>query len=231
MFSFYGSKSKIIKYYPAPKYSVIIEPFAGSARYSLEYWNNDIILIEKDWKIYRVWSYLKTAHAERILSLPDVPNATRLDTITGWNKLTEPEQWLIGFCSNGGSATPKNVSGRHSFNSWNKDKIRIARDLYKIRHWQIFWGSYETIPFSNNKHTWFIDPPYVKAGKWYKEHDIDYSKLGEWCKSRNGQIMVCEQEGADWLPFKQFRDISFTHFKNDEDKKRKTKEVMWYEEN
>jgi site-specific DNA-adenine methylase len=33
MFSYYGSKSKIIDHYPAPKFNKIIEPFAGSARY------------------------------------------------------------------------------------------------------------------------------------------------------------------------------------------------------
>ena len=30
MFSYYGSKSKIVNYYPPPKYSKIIEPFCGS---------------------------------------------------------------------------------------------------------------------------------------------------------------------------------------------------------
>jgi site-specific DNA-adenine methylase len=35
MFSYYGSKSKIVKYYPCPAHDKIIEPFAGSARYSL----------------------------------------------------------------------------------------------------------------------------------------------------------------------------------------------------
>jgi len=34
MFSYYGSKSKIVDYYPPPKHKRIIEPFAGSARYT-----------------------------------------------------------------------------------------------------------------------------------------------------------------------------------------------------
>jgi len=37
MFSYYGSKKKIVKYYPEPVHDVIIEPFAGAAWYSLEY--------------------------------------------------------------------------------------------------------------------------------------------------------------------------------------------------
>ena len=47
MFSYYGSKSKLVDYYPPPKFDKIIEPFAGSARYSLKYWQNDILLIDK----------------------------------------------------------------------------------------------------------------------------------------------------------------------------------------
>ena len=60
-------------------------------------------------------------------------------------------------------------------------------------------GSYEDI--QNQPATWFIDPPYQKMGFYYKHKDIDYNHLSEWCLSRDGQIIVCENEGADWLPF------------------------------
>ncbi len=42
MFSYYGSKSKIVKHYPPPEYDTIIEPFAGSARYALMYYNKNV---------------------------------------------------------------------------------------------------------------------------------------------------------------------------------------------
>jgi hypothetical protein len=58
MFSYYGSKSKIVDYYPPPKYKRIIEPFAGSARYSLKYWQNDVLLVDKYPVIVEVWNYL-----------------------------------------------------------------------------------------------------------------------------------------------------------------------------
>ena len=35
MFYYYGRKKQIAKYYPEPKYDTIVEPFAGSAAYSL----------------------------------------------------------------------------------------------------------------------------------------------------------------------------------------------------
>ena len=34
--------------------------------------------------------------------------------------------------------------------------------------------------------------------------------LSEWCRSRRGQVMVCENEGARWLPFRPFRSIQST---------------------
>ena len=53
MFSYYGSKSKIIKHYPKPTTLKIREPFAGSARYSEMYWETpDIILVEKFEKVF-----------------------------------------------------------------------------------------------------------------------------------------------------------------------------------
>jgi len=70
MFSYYGSKSKIVDYYPPPKHKRIIEPFAGSARYSLKYWQNDVLLVDKYPVIIEVWNYLKNASVNDILKLP-----------------------------------------------------------------------------------------------------------------------------------------------------------------
>lgn len=50
MFSYYGSKSKIIRYYSEPKHDIIIEPFAGSAQYAFKYWDKQVTLIEKNKK-------------------------------------------------------------------------------------------------------------------------------------------------------------------------------------
>ena len=58
-------------------------------------------------------------------------------------------------------------------------------------------------------------------GKYYKYNNIDYRHLAEWCKSRKG---LCEQEGADWLPFKPFRSIKACAGKY---RKGKSKEVIY----
>ena len=61
MFSYYGSKSKIVHLYPTPKFDKIIEPFAGSARYSLRFWQKDILLVDKSELVIEVWHYLQNA--------------------------------------------------------------------------------------------------------------------------------------------------------------------------
>jgi len=43
MWGYYGSKSKIIDFYPEPKEDKIIEPFAGTAQYALKFWEKDAI--------------------------------------------------------------------------------------------------------------------------------------------------------------------------------------------
>lgn len=198
MFSYYGSKSKVVKYYPKPIYGKIIEPFAGTARYSLLYFEHDILLVDKYKVIVDVWKYLQQASERDILSLPDVNKGDDIRKMG----LDEGARMLIGFCINGGSITPKNIGTeniKRHFNSWNKDKLRIAKNLYKIRHWKIELGSYETI--QNEKATWFIDPPYQFGGRLYIENNVNYQELSNWCKSREGQVIVCENTKANWLPF------------------------------
>lgn len=225
MFSFFGSKSKIVNLYPEPKYDSIIEPFCGSARYSLKYFEKDIWIYDIDPVIIGVWKYLQKASPKDILSLPDVPNATVLESIDGFSQLAQEEKWLIGFCSNGGSAQPKHVSGRHNFNSFNLDKIRISKNLYKIKHWHIVQACYDEI--LNRDATWFIDSPYIDKGKYYKHNKINYDHLSKWCLSRKGCIIVCEAGSATWMNFRPLREIPFTHYKKGDNKGKKTLELIW----
>lgn len=59
--------------------------------------------------------------------------------------------------------------------------------------------------------TWFIDPPYKgEAGRLYRHHSIDYAALAGWCRSRRGQVIVCERQGASWLPFLPLTTVKAT---------------------
>jgi hypothetical protein len=203
MWSYYGRKKKIIKYYPEPKHSTIIEPFAGTASYAYEYFDRDVILVDAYDVIIKIWKYLQNASENDILSLPDVENAEFIGD--KYSYLCQEERWLIGFCINNGSQRPKHTAGRMNFNSWSRDKIRIANDLYKIKHWNFVLGDYRSI--KNIKATWFIDPPY-KFQKLYTVNSINYDDLSVWCGDRVGQVIVCEQLGATWMDFSPLVSLS-----------------------
>lgn len=85
---------------------------------------------------------------------------------------------------------------------WNrrlKSKL-LDEVLPKVAHWLPMSDHFRDIP--DIAATWFVDPPYANAaGNRYRTHDVDFVELGAWCRSRKGQVIVCENEGADWLPF------------------------------
>ncbi len=138
MFSYFGSKSKLVKHYPKPLYGTIIEPFAGSARYALMYWEKKIILIEKNKTIFDIWNWLvNEATKNFILSLPLFEHKEKIvykDSII---------RNLIALESNEGTAKPRNYS---RWRSWEPGRKRIADNLYKIKHWKIIHGDYSLAP-------------------------------------------------------------------------------------
>ena len=212
MFSYYGSKSKIVDYYPPPKHKKIIEPFAGSARYSLKYWDNDVLLIDKYDVIVDVWNYLKNATEKDILGLPQLKKGEDLRNFN----ISDVEMKFLGFLVCGGVESPRYKVASFEGVDVPKDLKRISKNLYKIRHWNIEKLSY--LDLGNECATWFIDPPYQFGGQHYKESNknINFSELSEWCKERNGQVIVCENTKADWLPFKPMKEMQGTMFKTTE---------------
>lgn len=211
MFSYYGSKSKLVKYYPKPLYSTIIEPFAGSAHYSLRYADHNVILNEKYSVLCDLWQWL-------IQQQPKESILKNLDFYVGQDirklNLKQEHKNLIGFLINRGSVAPRNIVQKWSCQVKFKPKWastvsytlkNIARRLESIKHWKISEGDYKEIP--NQKATWFIDPPYMRGGDLYKVNDVDYSELASWCKSRKGQVLVCGNSCDTWLPFKPLKPI------------------------
>ena len=208
MFSYYGSKSKIVDYYPPPKHKKIIEPFAGSARYSLKYWQNDILLVDKFEVVVNVWKWLQKCSYNDIIKLPRLTNGMDIRTLN----LTEEELNFVGFMAGVAQGKPRMKVSPFAaihFEEARKSKYEtIAEQLYKIRHWEIKCDDYRNI--ENIEATWFIDPPYQHGGQHqykFNNKSIDFSELGEWCKNRNGQVLVCENTKADWLPFMPMKTI------------------------
>lgn len=206
MFSYYGSKSKIVHLYPKPKHDKIIEPFAGSARYALRYWDKDVLLVDKYQTIIDIWKWLQQCTKFDILKLPKPKLGTTLKDI---DFDCEEARNLYGFMIGNGNQTPRNKANNRSIQGKKFDYQlkKILSNLHKIKHWRIECASFDEI--ENTEATWFIDPPYQFGGEHYKinNKNLDYSLLSEWCISRNGQSIVCENTKADWLPFKSLAKI------------------------
>ena len=266
MFSYYGSKSKIVHLYPPPMFPTIVEPFAGSARYALRYADRKVILNDLDPTIAGIWQYLiHEATPERIAQLPELKVGERLDSIP-W--LTDEERDLMGFSVQFGVYTPRitvseeggkrkeiaamkrrilerlggdptnyltmaekdllgmavgegrqqpqmTMTARAARSTLPVDhpkyrsspagiialKPKLVRIVPSIKHWRILSKTYQELP--DIEATWFIDPPYCgPAGRYYKYNKIDYEDLADWCRTRKGQVIVCEGAGAEWLPFR-----------------------------
>jgi hypothetical protein len=103
----------------------------------------------------------------------------------------------------------------------------VAAQAERIRHWKVYNCSFEDCPYDREA-TWFIDPPYQNQPKAYAydADAVDFQKLGEWCKSREGQVIVCENTGADWLPFRHFMTTHSCHGLTDRNKQT-NREAIW----
>lgn len=206
LFPYIGSKYTLAPRYGIPQLEVVIEPFAGSAAYSVRHNAKRAILIDKFPKIVTLWRYLIAATPADILALPvDFDNVTDLNVPDG-------AKHLIGFWLNKGGAEPKNTRSawakqyRYSPHCtvWNEaTRSRIANQVNSIKEWEAHEGDFATAP--NIEATWFIDPPYELRGRaCYGHWQVDYPRLANFCEARNGQVIVCEGTAASWLPFKEF---------------------------
>lgn len=200
---YYGAKSKIISHYPEPKYDVIVEPFAGSAAYSQRYWDRHVILIDLFPAIVSCWDFLIAATKQDILDLPDVTRETRVKELN----LPIGARNLIGFHINRASTAPRNVPTVRCLESWNRGKSKLAEIVHHFDNWIILDGGYDDL--TNDECTWFIDPPYQFGGEHYVKSstDLDFQSLGNFCKTRQGQTIVCENIKATWMPFTKLINI------------------------
>jgi site-specific DNA-adenine methylase len=207
LFPYYGSKWRDARRYPPPGGSVI-EPFAGSAGYSTWHAPQHVTLLDVDPFIVGVWQYLIGATAREILALPDLEPGQSTDDLA----LPQEARWFIGFWLNRGSAQPKKRQTAYSARVdrqqlvWSaRARERVAAEIDGIRHWTIKHASYEEAPMMDS--TYFVDPPYVDKGRFYRFSQVDHDALGGWCEALPGRVIVCEQAGATWLPFRPLASI------------------------
>jgi site-specific DNA-adenine methylase len=202
-FAYYGAKHGLARSYPPPAFGTIIEPFAGAAGYSV-FWatpQHTVKLFDKDERVVDLW---------RDLMFDTAGLVSELDTQIKTGVVRHPILTIM----RGG--TTERLSGRRSekvndwlIGNWSSVRRRILKVAPLIAGWTIQQCDYRDIP--NERATWFIDPPYqpflTDAGSLYREGSdgIRYDELSTWSQSRTGQVIVCEQEPAKWLPFRPLK--------------------------
>lgn len=210
---YYGGKYRAAPRYPRPIHRNIVEPFAGAAGYAMRYPDFKVTLVEKYPIIAEMWRWLISVKPSEVRRIPTVHST---DDLPSW--VPDGARFLVGFCMNAATTAPRKSlsAGRvrlakmgRKFEGWtDAQRERVSVQVEQIRHWKIIEGNYNSAP--NIEATWFIDPPYNNVvGRHYIHgpEDLDYEKLGRWCRSRRGQVLVCENEGASWLPFRAFATL------------------------
>jgi len=204
-FSFYGGKSKISHLYSKPKYDIIIEPFAGSAAYAFRHWEHEVVINDLNSSVIEIWKFLLSPDAADLVEkyVPEIVEAGQL--ISDMNLPNKGLELLLRSEANRGTQGTKYTVNQITSMAaicWNarlKKKL-IKEVIPKVRHWKLIEGHY--LDLFNQLATWFIDPPYSnQAGSKYKINAVNFTELSIWCQNRLGQVIVCENAGANWLPF------------------------------
>lgn len=204
IFNYHGGKDSFVKAYRPPEHDTIVEPFAGGASYA-RYWNTkNVTLFDLDEELIACWHWLQRASPSEILRVPIVPRGGAFSDVKFETKESE---YLVRNATMVSARGFKGDVSRSTFgNCWNVvRRQRLSRDVDKLRHWKIVHGNYKYIDIDKyHDETWFVDPPYQIRG-WRYIHNstaIDYNHLADWCRALEGQVIVCESTGAEWLPFR-----------------------------
>jgi len=221
MFDYYGSKNALARHYQYPQYDVIVEPFAGSAGYSLYHLERNKklteVLIEKSDKVFEAWSWLKQATVDDVLNY----------------KIPKQGEKTTDFFAMASSASNAFLGSSYMTMSarmavrMEMEMRRIARLIPLMPRITVIHGDYREA--SDIEATWFFDPPYQSVrntirgmgyDKGCRSCDMDFVALREYVLSRKGQVIVCEQQGADWMNFRPLKSAT-------DSLDRKYTEVVW----
>lgn len=224
LFKYFGSKWTSSFYYSAPV-GEVCEPFAGSACYSLRWGVERAVLLDTDDRVCALWEYLIHVSPDEIRALPLLSVGDRVSALG-----LPYEQRLLLSCWVNTSPWRDTMGGANrSLSLWGEAaRERVANNVQRIRGWRVLHADYTAAPESA---TTFVDPPYQRMGRHYREgcKKLDYAALGAWCRSRNGLVIACEQEGADWLPWNGTVPSRRTARKDDHGQQRGGDSVMYRE--
>jgi hypothetical protein len=159
-FSYYGSKWRTVPRYPAPLCREIVEPFAGSAGYSVRHAARAVTLVDSYPPVAGTWRYLIAATPEEIRRLPLIEPGQPVGDLA----VCEEARWLIGWWLNKGAEMPRqtlsawasHVDQRRTASAatqfWGPEiRERVARQVGSIKHWVVVEGGLSVNRF--RKHT------------------------------------------------------------------------------
>lgn len=192
MFYYFGRKGQLARRFPSPRFPLVVEPFAGSAAYSLYWKPSNALLIDRDPDVVSLWNRICSMSVDEIMAFPLPELGVKVE-----------DHWYLSAMASKCTRLvyPTKVS-KWGVRSFEFARKLAARNLVVGSRFEYRVGDYTDAP--DVEATWFIDPPYQQVGGGYRfdRDDIDYDQLRSWCLSRRGQVIVCEQYGANWLPFK-----------------------------
>lgn len=219
MFLYFGAKARLAPTYQAPRHDLIIEPFAGAAGYAM-YWLQRRSLFrahlhDSDETVVRIWTQLLDMDPDHLWHYPlPTHGAVSNDPI-----------YLTGSVSSGSWGRFKARGDFQVTERQARDFARRRREMAKVLsrvQGRVTVELSEYHKAANVEATWFVDPPYQLDGQHYNSgNDLDWAALGHWCRSRQGQVIVCESMGADWMDFTP-------HRQNQTVRNQTSIEVVWY---
>lgn len=226
-FSYYGAKWTSARHYGPPRHGLVIEPFAGSACYSIYWAAPRVRLYDVSPDICDLWDFLIGSSCADIAALPDT-----FEHADEFLNLPRGPRLLCGFWVSKGRAEPSGTlspwyfayRGGQDCRVWGSAvKARIIRQKPLLAGWSVDCLPWDKVPVETAH--WHIDPPYDNAaGRRYPHGNVDFPALARWCRSLPGAVDVCENVGAAWLPFTPSHSIVSSRGRRDG---RRSAEAIW----
>ncbi|HWA29158.1 MAG TPA: hypothetical protein VG734_26140 [Lacunisphaera sp.] len=203
LFKWFGSKWLSAKRLPPPEHELVIEPFAGSAGYSLRHASRRVQIWEDNFNLLILWAWLiGPARTAEILEIPlGTPVGTDIRTLglsQGQSLLLKHWQRTNNYGDCWTVSPWGNLPGQWTANT----RARVADEVHEVKHWKLAAPDFSEVA------TYFFDAPY-QLNYRYGARAFDYQALAVRVRAlpAGSQVIVCEarcqKTGAapDWLPF------------------------------
>lgn len=207
LFKHFGSKWMGAKHYPPPIDGCpVIEPYAGSAGYSLNHCDRAVTIWEDDPLLAELWRWiLGEATPDRVRAIPlHVPEGTDIRSL----ELPRGESLLLKHWQR-----TNNVGDCWTISPWgNKPgqwtantRARVADEIEAVRHWRFARPSFTEVA------TYFLDPPYEFNYRYRFRTPFDHAAMATQIRGLPAGCLViaCEarcpktHRSPTYLPFRE----------------------------